>query len=242
VTAFELRASEVVVHDGGRLVEARGDVRATDGRTSVRAGEAVYRVAERRILLSGGVAVVGPEGTLRAATATIALGADRRIGAVEAAGRAELASGGRLLRAQRIHYAVGGSEVTAAGNVTVFLPPDLTAGGERLTLRQGVAALTGGVRLRHRDGVLEGDALEVSEADQVARARGNVRSRWQEVSITAQAATVYHRERRAVFRDQVTVSSPGRTMHSALVTVYYAQRRIVAEGETTIRLEEEGGP
>ncbi|MDQ7844874.1 MAG: hypothetical protein RB145_14120, partial [Armatimonadota bacterium] len=140
---FELQAAEVVVSGGGRLIEARGDVRATDGRTTVRAGAARYSAAERRVHLSGGVAVVGPEGSLRAATVILALDADRRIGAVDAVGGAELITGGRVLRADRIRYAVGSAEVTATGNVTALLPPDLSAAGRRLALRRGVATLTG---------------------------------------------------------------------------------------------------
>jgi len=238
---LELQAAEVVVRGGGRIIEARGDVRITDGRSTVRAGEAVYAVKERRIRLGAGVVIRTAEGSLESAEAIVLLSADRRLSRIEASGGVELKTGDRVLRAGQLRYLVGGSQASAAGNVTLFLPPDVLAAGPQLTLHGGAATLTGGAKIQSRDGIVESDTMELSDVDQVAQLRGNVRSTWQATRITAATATVYLRERRAVFRDQVTITGGGRTMRTTLVTIYYAERRMVAEGATTIRLEE-GGP
>lgn len=237
----ELRTAEVVVRGGGRIIEARGSVRITDGRNTVHAGEAVFAVRERRIRLGAGVVVTSPEGTLKAAEAVVLLSGPRRLAGVEASGGVELHTGGRVLRAGRIRYLVDGPQAVASGRVSLLIPPDLVASGEQLTLRGRRATLSGGAKFQNKDGTIEGDTIEVSDHDHVAQARGNVRSTWQQTRISADAATVHARDRTAIFRGRVIVTQPGRTMRTAALTVYYAERRMIAEGDTTIRLEE-GGP
>ncbi|HET6947912.1 MAG TPA: hypothetical protein VFJ45_08895, partial [bacterium] len=100
--AIELRASEVTVRGGGDVIEASGNVRITDGRSSVRAGRAVYAIRSRRIELSGGVAIASTEGNLGAERALLLLSADRRITSVEAAGGVRLQMRDRVLEAGRV--------------------------------------------------------------------------------------------------------------------------------------------
>lgn len=237
--ALELRAAEVTVRGGGQVIEARGNVRITDGTHRVRADRAVYTVRERRIELTGSVVIESPEGTLEAARALILLTPDRRLDSVEAAGGVELETRDRVLKASRVSYAVGGETITASGNVSLFMPPDLIATGQQLRADRATATLSGRARVQNRDGFIEGDAIEVIEREQVAHVRGSVRSVFQDTTITANTATLFGNERKAVFRDNVTVTSPGRTLQAQQVTVFYESRRLVAEGETTIRFEEE---
>ena len=102
-----------------------------------------------------------------------------------------------------------------------------------------MARLAGEAKVETRDGFIQGDTMEFSETERVAYVRGHVRSAFADTRITADAATLYGQERKAVFRDNVTVTRPGRTMHASLVTVFYTEKRIVAEGETNIRIDEE---
>lgn len=236
---IELRADEVTVRGGGEVIEARGSVRITDGRSVVRAGRARYSVRTRRIELAGGVAVDSSEGDLRAGRALLHLGPDRRITGVEASEGAALTAGGRRLEAERVSYTIGGPSATASGNVRLRLPPDIVATGDRLTLRGAVAVLEGGAKVETAEGAIEGQTIEVAERDRTAFVRGGVRAVFGEMRITSNAATLYGPERRAVFRDNVTVVQPGRTMKASLVTVFIDEKRLVAEGETTIRIDEE---
>lgn len=237
--ALELRAEEVTARSGGQVIEARGNVRITDGEHRVRADRATYAVRERRIELTGNVVIESPDGTLEAARAVILLTADRRLDSVEAAGGVELETRDRVLKASRVSYAVGGETVTASGNVSLFIPPDLIATGQQLRAGRATATLSGRARVQNRDGYIEGDTIEVVEREQVAHVRGSVRSVIQDTTITAEAATLFGKDRKAVFRDNVTVTRPGRTLQAQQVTVFYESRRLVAEGETTIRFEEE---
>lgn len=236
---LELRASEVTVQDGGRVIDARGAVRISDGRNRVRADRAVYSVQDRRIELSGAVSVAGDEGTLDAARAMIRLTGDRQIDLVEASGGVKLQTRGRILRASRVSYTVGADAVSATGNVSLSIPPAITATGQSLVVRRAAMTLTGSARVQNKDGSIRADRLEFVEGEQVAYARGNVTAVFQESRISSSTATFYGGERRAVFRDGVTVVRPGRTMKAQVVTIYYESRRIVAEGETNITFDEE---
>ncbi|MGH2398806.1 MAG: hypothetical protein ACRDF6_03095 [bacterium] len=236
---LELRASEVTVEDGGRVIDARGAVRITDGRNRVRADRAVYTVRDRRIELTGAVSVVGEEGTLDAARALIRLTGDRQIDMVDARGAVKLQTRGRILRASRVSYTVGADAVSASGNVSLSMPPAILATGQSLVVRRTTMTLTGSARVQNQDGSIRADRLEFVEGEQVAYARGNVTAVFQETRITSSAATFYGGERKAVFRDGVTVTRPGRTMKAQVVTVFYESRRIVAEGETNITFDEE---
>lgn len=242
---LELRAAEVSVSDGGRVIDARGNVRITDGRNRLRAERALYTVRDRRIQLTGSVSVAGDEGTLDAQRAVIRLTPDRQIDTVEASGSVKLQTRGRVLRASRVSYTVGADAVYAAGNVSLSVPPDIVATGEELVMhgRTGgggnTATLTGRARVQNKDGTIRADRLEFDEGEQVAHARGNVTALFQDTRVTSEGATFYGRERKAVFRDSVTLTRPGRTMKADVVTVFYDDRRIVAEGETNITFDEE---
>lgn len=242
---LELRASEVTVRDGGRVIDARGNVRITDGRNRVRADRALYTVRDRRIQLTGSVSVTGDEGTLESQRAVIRLTPQRQIDTVEASGNVKLQTRGRVLRASRVSYTVGTEAVSASGNVSLSMPPDIIATGQDLVVRGraggggSTATLTGQAKVQSKDGSMQADRMEFVENEQVAYARGNVTAVFQDSRITSSAATFYGRERKAVFREGVTVRRPGRTMKAEVVTVFYEDRRIVAEGETNITLDEE---
>lgn len=237
--AIDLRATQVTVADAGRVIEARGAVRITDGRSVVRAERARYSIMSGRIELAGAVVVDGPAGNLRAERALLFIAGDRRITSVEAAGAVALTAGGRRLQADRVTYAIEGTSASASGNVRLRLPPAIAASGARLDVRGAVAVLSGGAKVETPDGVIEGDSIEVSEREQVAFVRGNVRAAFDDTRVTARAATLYGGERRVLFRDDVVVVRPGRTLRAASVTVFLEEKRIVAEGETTIRIDEE---
>jgi lipopolysaccharide assembly outer membrane protein LptD (OstA) len=242
VSAVELRADEVTLRDGGAVVEARGRVRVAWGASRLSADRATYTVGLRRLSLVGSVTVIMPQGTLTSARATVVLAPRGGLESLEASGRATLRSEQRVVRAEHLTYAVQSGAVTADGGVELTIPPGITARGQRLLMKRGEAAtLRGRARVQTQDGSLEADQIDVSEPAQVAYARGHVAGIFEETRITADAATFYHRERRAVFRDGVTVTRPGRTIQADVVTIYLHDRRIVAEGDTTIRLEEEPG-
>jgi len=242
VRAIELRANEVTLRDGGTVVEARGRVRVAWGASRMSADRAVYTVPLRRLSLAGSVTITSAQGDLTAARATAVLAPGGGIDSMEAAGRVVLKSGQRVVRAEHLTYAVRAGAVTADGGVELTAPPGITARGQSLLMKRGEAAtLRGRARVQTKDGSLEADQIDVSETAQVAYARGNVTGDFEETRITSSAATFYHRERRAVFRDGVRVTRPGRTIQADVVTIYLQDRRVVAEGETTIRLEEEPG-
>jgi lipopolysaccharide export system protein LptA len=241
---LELRASQVTVRDAGRVIDARGNVRITDGRNRVRADRALYTVRDRRIQLTGGVSVAGDEGTLESQRAVIRLTPGRQIDTVEASGSVKLQTRGRTLRASRVSYTVGAEAVSASGNVSLSMPSDIVATGQDLVVRgraggASTATLTGQAKVQNKDGYIQGDRVEFVEGEQVAYARGNVIAVFQDTRITSAAATFYGRERKAVFREGVNVTRPGRTMKADVVTVFYDDRRIVAEGETNITFDEE---
>ena len=237
---IELRADAVTLRQGGAVVEARGRVRVTDGRNRMAAEHAVYTLRARRIALSGSVTIATPQGNLEADAATAVLAAGNAVETIDAAGRVTLEAQQRVVRAERLVYAVSSGAVTADGGVEAFIPPDLTARGRTLLMKSGEAAtLRGSARVQTTDGYVEGDRIDISERTQVAFARGNVVGVFGETRITAAAATFYRRERRAVFRDGVRVTRPGRTIQAESVTLFLQDRRIVAEGETTIRVEDE---
>lgn len=237
--SLELRASQVSILENGQVIDARGAVRITDGRNRVRADRAVYTLRDRRIQLTGNVSVAGDEGTLQADRGLIRLAADRRIDTVEASGRVKLQTGGRVLRASQVNYAVGSEVVSASGNVSLSVPPDIVATGQQLVVKRNMATLSREAKVQNQDGSIRADEVELFESEQIAHARGNVTAVVAETRITSQTATFNGRERKAVFRENVTVSRPGRTMKAEVVTVYFDGRRIVAEGDTNITLDEE---
>lgn len=237
---IELRGDEVTLwqRDGG-VVEARGRVRVAAGATRMTADRAVYIVRARRITLSGHVTVTAPQGDLKADSARAVLGTGNTLETVEASGRVTLRTAQRVVRAAGVTYGLTSGAVAADGGVEVFIPPDITGRGRSLVMKRGEAAtLLGRARIQTKDGYVESDRMDFAERTQVAFARGNVVGIFEETRVTSAAATLYSRERRAVFRDGVRVVRPGRTIQAQVVTIYLQDRRIVAEGETTIRLED----
>lgn len=240
----ELRADTLTVDTARQVIEARGRVRITDGRTVARCERAVYTIRERRILLTGKVVITTPDGTLDAAQAVIRLGSGRSIETIEASGGAEVEGRQRVLRADLIAYGVSTKVLTARGNVQFFTPPDIIASGRDLVATgQDTAVLTGRARVANHDGFIQGDRLEVQRSTQSAFLRGNVVGEFRDTRLTSEAATLFAREKKAVFTGHVTVVRPGRTMTTERLTVYYQENRIVAEGPTQMRIEDgEGGP
>lgn len=237
---IELRADEVTLRQGGAVVDARGRVRITDGRNRMTSDRAVYTVRARRVALSGHVTITTPRGDLAAASATAVFGPVNAVDTIDAAGQVTLTAQQRVVRAERLTYVVASGAVTADGGVEVLIPSDITGRGRTLLMKIGDAAtLRGSARVQMKDGYVEGDRIDVSERTQVAFVRGNVVGVFEETRITSAAATFYSRERRAVFRDGVRVTRPGRMIQAEVVTIFFQDRRIVAEGETTIRVEDE---
>lgn len=242
--ALELRADEVTLRDGGAVVEAAGRVSVVWGTSRMRAARAVYTVRARRLSLAGEVTVTGPPGTLTAARATAVLAPSGGIVSVEAGGGVTLASGQRTVRAAHLTYEEPSGVVTADGGVALHEAGGVTARARSLLMRRGEAAsLRGRARVQTADGHIEADQIDVSERAQTVLARGNVTGVFAQTRITAGAAAYDHGRRRAVFREAVRVTQPGRTIHADVVTISLQDRRVVAEGETTIRLDDEpGGP
>ncbi len=237
---FELRADVITTEAKTQTIVARGRVRITDGVSIARAGSAVYAAGEGRLVLTEGVTVMTPEGDLQARQATVLLGKGRVFERVEAVGAVRVEVQRRVLKADRVSYAVSTGHVMAEGNVKLFAPPDLLAtGGELLAdPRHGVAVLSGRPRVQNKDGFIEGDRLEVQARTQTAFIRGHVVAVVGSTRITADAATLRAEEQKVIFSDRVTMTEPRRTVTADQVTVYYQQRRIVAEGTTSIRVEE----
>lgn len=235
---LQLRADVVTVREAGQTIEARGQVRITDGRSEIRAGRAVYTVRERRIVLTGGVVAKTSEGDLQASQATVHLGKTRTIDIIEAVGDVVVEAQRRVLKAQRMTYAVSTAELVATGQASLFVPPDLIASAGELVARRDVATLSGRARVQNRDGFLEGDRLQIQQRTQTAELVGNVVGVFQETRIASEAATLLASEQKIIFRNRVSITRPGQTMNAEKVTLYYRENRLVAEGSTYIRIEE----
>lgn len=242
-TILEITADLLTADTVKQIVEARGRVRISDGRAVVRANAAVYRVKERRISLSGDIQFVTSEGDLTAQQAVAYVTRNRTLESVEASGNVEVESERRVLNADHVVYTPASRSLSARGNVRVFAPPDMIATGRELFAKQGaVIVLTGRARLQNRDGYLQGDRLEVDEKAETAYLRDNVLGEFRDIRITSDAATLFAKEKKVVFRDRVRIIQPGRTMTADRVTIFYESRRMIAEGATTIRIEDEPGP
>lgn len=238
--ALQLQADVLTVRDQGQTIEARGNVRITDGRSTIRAGRAVYTLRDRKILLEGEVKIVTSQGDFAASRAVVLLDKENAIAFIEATGAVTVEAQQRVLKADRVTYEVAKAGLVATGNVTLFVPPDLIAkGGELVAKGRESATFTGRARVQNRDGFIEGDRIEVQERTQTAYIRGNVVSVFQDIHITAGNATLLAKEGQAIFRERVQVTRPGRTLSAEIATLYYRERRLVTEGPTNIRIEEE---
>src|SRR2546428_4089372 len=236
--AIQLNANTVTARDGGQTLEARGHVVVTDGRFTIRADQVLYDRKARQIRLNGNIRLTTPQGELTAGEAEARLTKEGELSAIQASVGVSLKSAGRTLKANRVAYQTKDDTLTATGNVMVSFPPDLIATGGALVAKgTDAVTVTGRPRIRNRDGFIEGDRLEVVAHTQIAFIRGNVVSVFEETRITAATAALLVKENRAIFRDKVSVTRPGRTMTAELVTYYYRERRLVAEGKTTIRIQ-----
>jgi len=235
---IQINADVVTARDGGQTLEAHGRVVITDGRLTIRADLVHYDRTSRQIRLNGNVRITTPQGDLTAGEAAAQLTREGALAAIQASMGVNLQSAGRTLKANRVAYQAKDDTLTATGNVAVTFPPDLIATGGALVARGSDAiTVTGRPRIRNRDGFLEGDRLDVVAHLQVALVRGNVVSLFEETRITSATATLLVKDEKAIFRDKVNVTRPGRTMTAELVTYYYKERRLVAEGQTTIRIQ-----
>src|SRR3989454_4498420 len=235
---IQINADVVMARDGGQTLEARGHVVITDGRLTIRADLVHYDRTSRQIRLNGNVRITTPQGDLMAGEAAAQLTKEGTLAAIQASVGVNLQSAGRTLKANRVAYQSKDDTLTATGNVVVTFPPDLTATGGALVAKgTDVVTVTGRPRIRNRDGFIEGDRLEVLAHTQIAFVRGNVVSVFEETRITSATASLLVKENKAIFRDKVSVTRPGRTMTAELVTYYYRERRLVAEGKTTIRIQ-----
>src|SRR5256712_8383343 len=235
---IQINADVVTARDGGQTLEARGHVVVTDGRLTIRADLVHYDRTSRQIRLNGNVRITTPQGDLKAGEAAAQLTREGALAAIQASIGVNLQSAGRTLKANRVAYQAKDDTLTATGNVVVTFPPDLVATGGALVAKgTDVVTVTGRPRIRNRDGFIDGDRLEVAAHAQIAFVRGNVVSVFEETRITAATAALLVKENKAIFRDKVSVTRPGRTMTAELVTYYYRERRLVAEGKTTIRIQ-----
>ncbi len=221
------------------MLEAQGHVVLDDGRTTLRADYALYMRREGHIQLTGHVHIATVQGELSGDRATSQLGRKGQIEAIEATGGVIVRSADRTVRADRVTYETKDQTLTANGHVVVMFPPDLRiTGGTLVASGAEVAVLTGHPRIEHPAGVLEGDRVDVAVQSQIAFVRGNVQGVFSETKITSTLATLFVKDKKAIFRDHVTVDRPGRTMTAGVVTYYYAERRLVAEGPTTIKIRQ----
>jgi lipopolysaccharide assembly outer membrane protein LptD (OstA) len=237
--AIQIHADVVTASSGGQVLEASGHVVITDRGITLRADRVLYTRASGRIQLTGHVSITTPQGELVAGAATAQVARGGQLAAVEAAGAVTVRSADRTVRAERVTYQPKDETLVATGGVVVTYPPDLTITGGRLEARGAeVAAVTGRPRIQHPEGFIEGDRIDVAVQSQIAFVRGTVVSAFGETTITSSLATVLVKERKAIFRDHVTVVRPGRTLISEVVTYYYTERRLVAEGQTTIKIQQ----
>lgn len=239
--SLEIKADILKADTVRGVIEARGRVRISDGRSLVRAGIAVYSIKQRKISLSGGVTMTTPEGDLQARAAVAYVSRGRTLESIEATGNVEVESQRRVLNADTVVFTPASQAMTARGNVRIFVPPDLIATGQELVVRRNtVSVLTGRARVQNRDGFVQGDRLEVDDRADAASLRGNVVGEFRDIRITSETASLIGKEKKVVFRDRVKIVQPGQTMTSDRVTIFYETRRMIAEGATTIHIEDEG--
>ncbi|MGH2348586.1 MAG: LptA/OstA family protein [bacterium] len=235
---LEVRADVLVVNSTAQTLEARGNVRISDGRVVVVAPRATYYVRERRILLSSGVSATTPEGTLRSRTASVFLGPRNTMDRLDAQGSVTVRAGSRVLSADRLIYALSTKQLTATGNVQFAAPTGVATGRSLVAdLRVNTGTLTP-AQIRSKEGTISGDRLDVDNVGRQAVLRGHVAGTFGATRLTSETATVYEREKKIVFRGNVRVTRPGRVLAADTVTFYYEEDRLVAEGQTRILIQE----
>ena len=232
-----IHADAAIAREGGQVLEAVGHVVLSDSATTLRADYALYRRKEGHIRLTGHVHITTVQGELSGDRATSQLGHKGQIETIEATGAVMVRSADRTVRADRVTYQTKDQTLTAIGHVVVMFPPDLRiTGGTLVASGAEVAVLTGHPRIEHPAGSLEGDRVDIAVQSQIAFVRGNVQSIFSDTKITSALATLFVQDKKAIFRDHVTVDRPGGTMTAEVVTYYYAERRLVAEGPMTIKI------
>ena len=234
-----IHADVATAREGGQILEAVGHVVLSDSATTLRADYALYMRREGRIRLVGHVHLTTVQGELSGDRATSQLGRKGQFETIEATGAVMVRSAERTVRADRVTYQTKDQTLTAIGHVAVTFPPDLRiTGGSLVASGTEVAVLTGHPRIEHPAGTLEGDRVDIAVQSQIAFVRGHVQSVFSDTKISSALATLLVKDKKAIFRDHVTVDRPGRTMTAEVVTYYYAERRLVAEGPTTIKIHQ----
>lgn len=234
-----IHADVATAREGGQVLEAVGHVVLSDSATTLRADYALYMRREGQIRLNGHVHIATVQGELSGDRATSQLGRKGQIETIEATGAVTVRSADRTVRADRVTYQTRDQTLTASGHVVVIFLPDLRiTGGTLVASGTEVAVLTGHPRIEHPAGTLEGDRVDIAVQSQIAFVRGNVQSVFSDTKITSMLATLFVKDKKAIFRDRVTVDRPGRIMTAEVVTYYYSERRLVAEGPTTIKIRQ----
>jgi lipopolysaccharide assembly outer membrane protein LptD (OstA) len=235
---LELRADALTVNSSAQTIVARGSVRITDGRVVVTAPQATYFIRERRVVISSGVSMTAPDGTLRSRTATVFLGPLNTLDRLDAQGGVVVRSGPRALTADRLVYVLSTERLTATGTVRLAVPTGMATGRSLVAdLRVNTGTLTP-AQIRSKEGTISGDRLDVDNTGRQGVLRGHVSGTFGTTRLTSEAATVYEREKKIVFRGKVRIARPGRVLLADTVTFYYTEDRLVAEGQTRILIQE----
>ncbi len=233
-----ITADTMSIDAATRVATASGRVRVTDGKTTATATRATLFQKEGRGVLEGEALVRGSQGVL-AGDQIVVEYTTAAITKITASGKASLDVEGALVTAQAVSIVPATDTVTAQRDVTFFAKPDIVARGAELVYQRskGIATLQGQARLQNRDGVIEGDRLEVFKRPERLVATGSVHGVYRDIDVRSRTAEVLGAEKMAVFAGEVQLTQPGRRLTTEKATVWYAAGRVVAEGQTWIRIE-----
>jgi len=235
---LEVRADTLIVNSAAQTLEARGNVWISDGRVVVTAPRATYFIRQRRVILSSGVSMTAPQGTLRSRAASVFLGPRNTLDRLDAQGSVVVHAGSRSLLADRLIYVLSTQQLTATGNVQFAVPTGVASGRSLVAdLRVNTGTLTP-AQIKSKEGTISGDRLDVDNVGRQAVLRGHVAGTFGATRLTSETATIFEREKKIVFRRTVRVSRPGRVLLADVVTLYYEENRLVAEGQTRILIQE----
>lgn len=238
---ISIQAKEVEVDRTKGLVVARGGVRLTDGKVTVRSREMTLDQNGRTATFTGQVRVVRPGEELAAEVVTVVFDARNTVQQVTAREGATITTKDFLLSARGIQATFAAEKVVASGNVRLLVPPDMLATAERLTYTHKTqeAVLEGNPRVQSKDGYLSGDRLTVWVQTPKALATGSVRGEVAGVRFSAAEARMDHKTKTVFLHGNVEIRGSTQELRADSVTVYYGERRMVAEGEVRIRASEE---